>query len=120
MMSDARVIGVEHIEDARRRGRKVFEILPGDIVTSLAEETASRLGLEVPTKLSVGGFDDTPLAQILFPQLTTVKQPIYEMGKMAANLLINPPTRDDLLPSYHLDHKLIIRKSTDNQNILDN
>jgi LacI family transcriptional regulator len=81
---------------------------------------ASRLGLEVPTKLSVGGFDDTPLAQILFPQLTTVKQPIYEMGKMAANLLINPPTRDDLLPSYHLDHKLIIRKSTDNQNILDN
>jgi len=42
------------------------------------------------------------------------------MGKMAANLLINPPTRDDLLPSYHLDHKLIIRKSTDNQNILDN
>jgi LacI family transcriptional regulator len=81
---------------------------------------ASRLGLEVPAKLSVGGFDDTPLAQILFPQLTTVKQPIYEMGKMAANLLINPPTRDDLLPSYHLDHKLIIRKSTDNQNILDN
>ena len=47
MMSDARVIGVEHIEDARRRGRKVFEILPGDIVTSLAEETASRLGLEL-------------------------------------------------------------------------
>jgi LacI family transcriptional regulator len=81
---------------------------------------ASRLGLEVPTKLSVGGFDDTPLAQILFPQLTTVKQPIYEMGQMAANLLINPPAKDEVLPSYHLDHKLIIRKSTDNQNILDN
>lgn len=81
---------------------------------------ASRLGLEVPTKLSVGGFDDTPLAQILFPQLTTVKQPIYEMGQMAANLLINPPAKDDVLPSYHLDHKLIIRESTDNQNILDN
>jgi len=65
---------------------------------------ASRLGLEVPTKLSVGGFDDTPLAQILFPQLTTVKQPIYEMGQMAANLLINPPAKDEVLPSYHLDH----------------
>ena len=46
-MSDARVIGVEHIEDARRRGRKVFEILPGDIVTSVAEEAASRVGLEL-------------------------------------------------------------------------
>lgn len=81
---------------------------------------ASRLGMEVPNKLSVGGFDDTPLAQILFPQLTTVKQPIYEMGHMAADLLINPPSKDDELSSYHFEHKLIIRESTNTQNTLDN
>jgi malate dehydrogenase len=46
-MSENRVIGSEHIEDARQRGRLVFEILPGDIVTSLAKETASRVGIEL-------------------------------------------------------------------------
>ena len=46
-MSESRVIGSEHIEDARQRGRLIFEILPGDIVTSLAKETASRVGIEL-------------------------------------------------------------------------
>lgn len=73
---------------------------------------ASRLGISVPNELSVGGFDDTPLAQILYPQLTTIKQPIYEMGHRAANLLIKPPKEEDRLPSYCLDHKLIVRDST--------
>ena len=73
---------------------------------------ASRLELTVPDDLSVGGFDDTPLAQILYPQLTTIKQPIYEMGHRAANLLIKPPKEEDRLPSYCLDHKLIVRDST--------
>ena len=48
-MSENRVIGSEHIEDARQRGRLNFEILPGDIETSLAWETAHRLGIELIT-----------------------------------------------------------------------
>ena len=44
-MSARRVIGSEHIEDARQRGRNLFEVLPGDIVTSLARETAVRIGM---------------------------------------------------------------------------
>lgn len=44
-MSGARVIGVERIEEARQRGRLTLEVMPGDIVTSLARETAARLGL---------------------------------------------------------------------------
>ena len=46
-MSGARVIGADTVEDARRRGRLVLEILPGDIVTDLARETAARLGLRL-------------------------------------------------------------------------
>ncbi len=45
MAGGQRVIGAEQVEDARSRGRLTLEILPGDIVTALAEETASRLGL---------------------------------------------------------------------------
>ena len=46
-MSVRRVIGSEHIEDARQRGRNMFEVLPGDIVTSLARETAVRIGMSL-------------------------------------------------------------------------
>ena len=46
-MTARRVIGAEHVEAARRRGRLTLEILPGDILTPLAEETAARVGLEL-------------------------------------------------------------------------
>lgn len=46
-MSSPRVIGTELIEEARQRGRIVFEVLPGDIVTALAHETAARIGIKL-------------------------------------------------------------------------
>ena len=46
-MAKSRVIGSELIEDARQRGRLVFEVLPGDIVTALASETAARIGIKL-------------------------------------------------------------------------
>lgn len=42
-----RVIGAEAISEARHRGRVVFELLPGDVVTALARETAERLGIRL-------------------------------------------------------------------------
>ena len=46
-MAEGRVIGSDLIEDARQRGRVVFELLPGDIVTDLARETAVRLEIKL-------------------------------------------------------------------------
>ena len=43
----ARVIGSDHVDGARAKGRLVLEILPGDIVTDLAVETAARLGIKL-------------------------------------------------------------------------
>lgn len=40
-----RVLGAEQVEEARRRGRVTLELLPGDIVTAMARETAERLGV---------------------------------------------------------------------------
>ena len=56
-MAQSRVIGADAIEDARRRGRIVFEVLPNDIVTALASETAERLGIKL-----VDGPLEKPLA----------------------------------------------------------
>jgi malate dehydrogenase len=46
-MTGRRVIGSEVIADARQRGRIQFEVLPGDILTDMAVETARRLGLKL-------------------------------------------------------------------------
>ena len=46
-MTDKRVIGAEALEDARRRGRNMFEVMPGDIVTAMARETAARIGIKL-------------------------------------------------------------------------
>ena len=47
MTASRRVIGSDAIEEARRRGRIAFEVLPGDIVTALARETAERVGISL-------------------------------------------------------------------------
>jgi LacI family transcriptional regulator len=49
---------------------------------------AHRRGLDVPGDLAVAGFDDTPLATTVWPELTTVRQPIAEMAREAVRLLI--------------------------------
>jgi len=72
----------------------------------------TRKGMSIPEELSVGGFDDTPLATIITPQLTTIRQPIHQMGYRAASLLISPPKVEDALDVYTLNHQLVIRGST--------
>ena len=49
---------------------------------------AARYGLDIPADLSVVGFDDTLIATTVWPQLTTVRQPIAEMASAAVDVLI--------------------------------
>lgn len=74
---------------------------------------ASERGLNVPHDLSITGFDDIDLAQATNPQLTTVRQPLAEMGRMAVGLLIR------LLDGHRVDAlhvelatELVVRGST--------
>ena len=48
---------------------------------------AHEMGLTIPTRLSVAGFDDSYVAQVIWPRLTTVHQPTYEMAHQAADML---------------------------------
>lgn len=70
-------------------------------------------GLEIPADLSVIGFDDIELAAFLSPPLTTVRQPIYEIGTLAAKALLGKIERpDEAMPNHLLDLQLIVRGST--------
>lgn len=46
-------------------------------------------GVAVPARLSVAGFDDTELARMVWPQLTTIKQPTHDLAYTAAGLLLD-------------------------------
>jgi len=77
-------------------------------------QVAQELGLRVPEDVSVVGFDDTPFAQVLSPQLSTVRQPLEQMATEAVNMLMEwmekrePPTdRERTFPT-----ELVLRQST--------
>ena len=53
---------------------------------------AARMGLSVPSDLSIVGFDDSPIASTIWPGLTTVMQPVSEMAAKAVDLVLKPQT----------------------------
>jgi LacI family transcriptional regulator len=73
---------------------------------------AHEFGIEVPRGLSVAGFDDTQIAGIVWPTLTTIRQPSYEMAYVATELLISTVKGGSVPPVTRLAHKMIVRGST--------
>ena len=74
---------------------------------------AHRRGLRVPADISVAGFDDSSLAQQIFPSLTTVRQPLGAMAERAALALIGEHGKPDLSPGTDvIRSSLVIREST--------
>jgi len=74
---------------------------------------ARQRGISVPEQLAVVGFDDTFEAAIVTPALTTVRQPLAEMGRMAVSLLIRL-LQNERVEALHVElaTKLEVREST--------
>jgi DNA-binding LacI/PurR family transcriptional regulator len=69
--------------------------------------------LRVPEDVSVVGFDDIPGASYSRPSLTTVRQPMQEMGQLAARTLLDQiEKRTSYVPEIAVEPKLIVRQST--------
>jgi LacI family transcriptional regulator len=78
-----------------------------------AMSAAASRGLRIPQDLSVAGFDDIDLARATRPLLTTVRQPLEEMGRMAVTLLVRLLERHQLEALHvELATELIVRDST--------
>ncbi|MEG3614127.1 LacI family DNA-binding transcriptional regulator [Isoptericola haloaureus] len=76
-------------------------------------EAARQRGLRIPEDLSVVGFDDTYAAVSTAPPLTTVRQPIIDMGRVALRTLLQQ-ARGEQADSHHvqLSTQLVVREST--------
>ena len=76
-------------------------------------EVALERGIRVPGQLSVVGFDNVPESALSRPSLTTVQQPIRQMGHAAVEMLVRLISGQELLESHLiLDTALVLRGST--------
>ncbi|MFQ5534936.1 MAG: LacI family DNA-binding transcriptional regulator [Sphingomonadales bacterium] len=73
---------------------------------------ALNLGLRIPLDLSVAGFDDTPLSRQIWPALTTVRQPIQDMGRRAAKTLLDKLRTVPAPELVELPFELKVRESS--------
>jgi LacI family transcriptional regulator len=78
-----------------------------DDMAAATMAVAHRKGLDVPGDIAVAGFDDTPLATTVWPELTTVRQPIAEMASEAVRLLIDQIRRRRSGEPSQVVHKLL-------------
>jgi len=76
----------EHLLALEDRPTAIFA--SNDDMAAAAVAVAHRLGLDVPGDLTVTGFDDTALATTIWPELTTVRQPIAGMAREAVQSLV--------------------------------
>jgi LacI family transcriptional regulator len=97
--------------DAAERPTAIFAF--NDSMAIGVMQAARARGLRLPTDLSVVGFDDTTESMIVYPALTTVRQPLAEMGRTAVSILLRQIENRRFEPlRVELETKLIVRDST--------
>jgi DNA-binding LacI/PurR family transcriptional regulator len=79
-----------------------------------AMEVLKEKGIKIPDQISIVGFTNEPVSQYIEPSLTTVSQPAYEMGRVAAALFLEQlNSNESFLPiTKVLPTKLVVRNST--------
>jgi len=83
-----------------------------DVLAAGVLDAAHELGVDVPSEVSVAGYDDQPDALSLRPSLTTVRQPTEAKGRVAADFLMSVIRGNAHHAQQQLHTSLIVRKST--------
>lgn len=112
------VIGAHKILEMENLPDAIFAI--NDPTAIGAMKTLQKHGIDIPKDIAVVGFTESPMALIIEPNLTTIEQPTFEMGKVAAELLmeqiINQYDEKVFSKKIILEAKLNIRESSSRLN----
>lgn len=71
--------------DPKARPTAIFA--SNDDMAAAVAAVALGMGIKIPAELSIAGFDDTPITSLMWPQLTTVRQPITDMASKAVEII---------------------------------
>ncbi|MBC8588955.1 LacI family DNA-binding transcriptional regulator [Paratissierella segnis] len=83
-----------------------------DLIAIGAIKALKERGIKVPQDVKVIGFDDISISKYMDPPLTTIRQPIYEMGEEAVGMLIDVINNKEMEMSKVLKTELIVRETT--------
>ena len=83
------VAGAEHLLSLSPRPTAIFAC--NDEMAAGVYKATHRMGISIPGELSVVGYDDSPLASQLWPALSTVRLPVRDLGRQAAQQLLAEP-----------------------------
>lgn len=109
--------GMEGAETLLARSPRPTAILASnDDMAAAAVAVAHRHGLDVPGEISVCGFDDTAMATTIWPELTTIRQPIADMARQATRMLVkmvasNAASEHDIPQHSRLEYDFVRRDS---------
>lgn len=107
-------------EDGIAAAQRLLERFPdtdgilasNDLVALAVYKVLTRAGYRVPDEVRLIGFDDVRFSRLMTPELTTVRQPISEMGRLAVQLLLDFENGAPVSKEYIFDVSLIERETT--------
>ena len=84
-----------------------------DLMAIGALEVLNDANIKVPEQVALVGYDGIHLCKYVYPKLTTVRQPTYEMGRKAVHVILKNLTQDEITYQHiELDPELQIRESS--------
>lgn len=100
---DFTIKGGKNVTENILKNIKDFDaiIYSNDVMALGGMKVLLRQGYRIPEDVSIIGFDNIQLSEVVEPELTTIGQPIYDMGKEACKLLI------DVINENHITEKII-------------
>jgi LacI family transcriptional regulator len=109
--------GLRATELVQKTPRPTAIFATNDIIAMGAWNALLRAGYQVPEDISLASFDDIEVTRFLIPSLTTVAQPMNEIGAQAAELLTSlikeeSATQNNLVQEIVIPPTLIVREST--------
>lgn len=104
--------GVEGMEELLKENEKftaIFACCDDSAVGALT--VAHKRGIKVPDDISIIGYDNTNVAEMAYPALTTVGQPLYEMGKKSVEMLIRRISLNEKVESIIMPFEIVERET---------
>jgi LacI family transcriptional regulator len=108
-------------QSGREQAAALFAAKPTAIFASNDEmavgiiDAAKAVGIDIPGEISLAGFDDNTIARTVRPRLTSVRQPLEEMGDAACKLLVDRIRR----PSPTNEHKQVPFEIVERESVIE-
>ncbi len=83
-----------------------------DMIAAQAIQVCRKIGYDVPGRMKIVGFDDTVIASVTTPTITTIRQPIKEMARMAVDMILKYNNKEKVPEKNIMNVELVERETT--------